>query len=56
MVQSFVSSFNGALLAVVALLQGIAFAAMVYVLRRNKRFDAQTVGTGGLALLAGMMH
>lgn len=52
MIVSFTDSFNGALLAVVALLQGVAFAAMVYVQRRNKRFDAQVVGTGGVAMFA----
>lgn len=52
MLHSIASSIDGALLALVALLQGVAFAAMVYVQRRNKRFNAQVAGTGGIAMVA----
>ena len=46
------TTINGAILAIVALLQGVAFAAMVYIMRRNKRFDTGAVGSGGIAMLA----
>lgn len=48
----FATNFEGMLLAVVALLQGVAFAVMIYTIRRNKRFDKSTVGSGGMAMVA----
>lgn len=45
-------TIGGALLAVVSLLQGVAFATMIYNIRRNKKFDTRTVGSGGAAMLA----
>lgn len=49
---SFFTTVDGFLLLLVSLLQGIAFAAMVYTMRRNKRFDTATVGGGTLAMVA----
>lgn len=49
---SFFSTFEGALLMVVSLLQGAAFATMTYTMRRNKRFDTAAVGGGTIAMVA----
>ncbi|NCU30444.1 hypothetical protein EOM57_01415 [Candidatus Saccharibacteria bacterium] len=52
MLAELTTTIGGALLAVVALLQGVAFATMTYNIRRNKKFDTRTVGSGGAAMLA----
>lgn len=52
MLVSFVTSLEGALLAIVSAMQGAALAVMIYVMRRNKKFDAQTVGSSGIAMFA----
>ncbi len=52
MLTGLVTTVGGALLAVVALMQGVAFAVMIYNIRRNKKFDTRTVGRGGVAMLA----
>lgn len=52
MLGSFFTSFEGALLLVVSLMQGSAFATMIYTMRCNKRFDSATVGGGTVAMVA----
>lgn len=52
LVSEVVTTFTGVLLAAVSLLQGVAFAVLVYVLRRNKRFDAKAASGGALAMVA----
>lgn len=47
-----VTTGMGILLVVVSLLQGIAFAVMIYTVRRNKRMDVATVGGGTVAVIA----
>ena len=49
---SFFTMVDGFLLLLVSLLQGVAFAVMVYTMRRNKRFDTATVSGGTLAMVA----
>lgn len=49
---SFFTTVDGFLLLLVSVLQGVAFAVMVYTMRRNKRFDSATVGGGTLAMVA----
>ena len=46
------TTHNGALLLVVSVLQGAAFSVMVFSARQNKAFDKQTVGGGGIAMIA----
>lgn len=46
------TTYNGALLLVVSVLQGAAFSVMVFTARQNKAFDKQTVGGGGIAMIA----
>lgn len=55
MVIAGVTTPSGALLLVVSLLQGAAFALMIYTMRRNKRVDMETVGEGGLVMFAAML-
>lgn len=52
MAGSFFTSSEGFLLLIVSLMQGLAFATMVYTMRRNKRFDAATVSGGTVAMVA----
>lgn len=52
MASGFFTSVDGFLLLVVSLLQGVAFALMIYTMRRNKKIDAGTVGGGGIAMFA----
>jgi len=52
MIKSLFTSFEGMLLLIVSLLQGVALAVMFYTMRRNKRFDMQSVGSGGAVMVA----
>lgn len=47
-----VTTGMGVLLVLVSLMQGIAFAVMIFTVRRNKRFDAATMGGGTVAVIA----
>lgn len=50
--KSFVTTFEGAMLLVISLMQGAAFSVMVYTMRRNKRIDTKTMGGGTIAMVA----
>lgn len=48
-----VTTFNGVLLLLVSLLQGLSFSVMLYTFRRNRQFSSmQVVGSGGIAAVA----
>ena len=43
---------NGRLLLIVAILQGISFAFVIFTARRNKKMNIQALGSGGFAAIA----
>lgn len=47
-----VTTLNGALLLVVAILQGVAFSTMIFVMKRNRKVDTAMVGRNGAAMFA----
>lgn len=49
--QDIFKTLQGSVLFWVALLQGIAFAMILYNIRRNKRIDTSSMGKGGAAVL-----
>lgn len=52
MARDMVTTVNGALLLVVAMLQGVSFAFLLFTVRRNKKMNLQAVGSGGFAAAA----
>lgn len=55
MARDITTTTNGALLLIVALLQGVNFAFLLFTIRRNKKMNVRDVGGGGFAAIAAAM-
>lgn len=52
MVKEVFTTFNGVLLLLASILQGVSISLMIYVTKNNKKMDAKALGSGGLAAIA----
>lgn len=51
MIISYFEDFNGILLLIVSLLQGVSISVLVWVAKRNRKLDAKIAGRSGVALV-----